>query len=93
LPPTAIGKDYPYRGDWYGITASGTGVFATLGGYLGLTIGWIEGIELNLFGGILGVDIRRPALKFPGIGRLGCRLLGDRLAAGLVIGKRYSHAE
>jgi Protein of unknown function (DUF3750) len=74
LPPTAIGKDYPYRGDWYGITASGTGVFATLGGYLGLTIGWIEGIELNLFGGILGVDIRRPALKFPGIGRLGLPL-------------------
>jgi len=71
LPPTAIGKDYPYRGTWYGWTASGTGVFVSLGGYLGLTIGWIEGVELNFLGGVLGVDFRRPALKFPGLGRLG----------------------
>jgi hypothetical protein len=71
LPPTAIGKDYPYRGEWFGITPSGIGVFVSLGGYLGLTIGWIEGIELNLFGGVLGLDIRRPALKLPGLGRLG----------------------
>jgi Protein of unknown function (DUF3750) len=71
LPPTAIGKDFPYRGQWIGRTPSGTGVFASLGGYLGLTIGWVEGIELNFFGGVLGLDLRRPALKFPGIGRLG----------------------
>jgi hypothetical protein len=73
LPPTAIGKDYPYRGQWVGLTPSGTGVFASIGGYLGLTIGWVEGVELNFFGGVLGVDLRRPALKFPGIGRLGLR--------------------
>jgi hypothetical protein len=73
LPPTAIGKDFPYRGTWLGRTASGTGVFASLGGYLGLTIGWVEGIELNFFCGVLGLDLRRPALKFPGLGRLGLR--------------------
>jgi len=71
LPPTAIGKDFPYHGAWLGLTPSGTGVFASVGGYLGLTIGWIEGIELNFFGGVLGLDLRRPALKFPGIGRVG----------------------
>ena len=71
LPPTAIGKDFPYDGDWWGRTPSGTGVFVSLGGYLGLTVGWIEGVELNVFGGVLGFDLRRPALKFPGIGRLG----------------------
>jgi hypothetical protein len=71
LPPTAIGKDYPYDGQWFGLTPSRTGVFASLGGYFGLTIGWIEGIELNFFGGVLGFDIRRPALKLPGLGRLG----------------------
>jgi len=71
LPPTAIGKDFPYHGAWIGRTPSGTGVFASLGGYLGLTIGWVEGIELNFLGGVLGLDVRRPALKFPGIGRLG----------------------
>jgi hypothetical protein len=71
LPPTAIGKDYPYRGEWIGATPSGTGVFASLGGYLGLTIGWVEGVELNLFGAVLGFDLRRPALKLPGLGRIG----------------------
>jgi hypothetical protein len=71
LPPTAIGKDYPYRGAWLGITPSRTGVFASFGGYLGLTVGWVEGVELNLFGGVLGLDLRRPALKLPGIGRVG----------------------
>jgi hypothetical protein len=70
LPPTAIGKDYPYRGKWYGLTPSQTGVFVSLGGYLGVIVGWVEGIEFNLFGGVLGVDLRRPALKLPGIGRL-----------------------
>jgi len=74
LPPTAIGKDYPYRGDWYGLTSSRTGLFCSLGGYIGLTIGWVEGIELNFLGGVLGLDIRRPALKFPGIGRIGLPL-------------------
>jgi len=53
------------------MTPSGTGIFVSLGGYLGLTIGWVEGFEFNLLGAVLGFDIRRPALKFPGIGRLG----------------------
>ena len=70
LPPTAIGKDYPYDG-WFGATASRTGVFASLAGYLGFTVGWVEGIEINFLGAVVGLDIRRPALKLPGIGRLG----------------------
>ena len=70
LPPTAIGKDYPYGG-WLGTTASRTGVFVSVAGYLGVTIGWIEGFELNFLGAVVGLDIRRPALKLPGIGRLG----------------------
>jgi hypothetical protein len=69
LPPTAIGKDYPYAGKWFDLTA--TGVRLSLGGYVGLTIGWIEGLEINILGAVLGVDIRRPALKLPGLGRLG----------------------
>jgi hypothetical protein len=76
LPPTAIGKDYPYDGRWFGLTPSGTGVFVSLGGYIGLTTGWVEGFELNLFGAVIGCDVRRPALKLPGLGRFG-------LAAGL----------
>jgi hypothetical protein len=71
LPPTAIGKDFPYQGNAFGWTPSGTGVRVTLGGYLGLTVGWIEGLELNVLGAVLGFDIRRPAIKLPGLGRLG----------------------
>src|SRR5579875_3496003 len=44
LPPTAIGKDYPYDGRWLRRTSSGTGLRATLGGYIGLTVAWVEGI-------------------------------------------------
>lgn len=69
LPPTAVGKDYPYNDAWLARTA--TGVRATLGGYLTLTVGWIEGVEFSLLGGVLGLDIRRPAIKLPGLGRIG----------------------
>ena len=71
LPPTAIGKDFPYNGDVFGPTPSGTGVRITLGGYLGLTIGWVEGIEINFLGAVFGIDLRRPAVKLPGLGRVG----------------------
>jgi uncharacterized protein DUF3750 len=71
LPPTAIGKDYPYDGSWVRRTSSGTGFRMTLRGYAGLTLGWVEGIELSLLGLVIGLDIRRPALKLPGLGRLG----------------------
>ncbi len=71
LPPTAIGKDFPYDGDIVGMTPSRTGVRVTLGGYLGLAVGWVEGIEINFLGAVFGLDLRRPAIKLPGLGRLG----------------------
>ena len=55
----------------FGWTPSGTGIRLSLGGYLGLTLGFVEGIEINFLGAVLGLDIRRPAVKLPGIGRLG----------------------
>ncbi len=71
LPPTAIGKDYPYDGKWLRLTPSHTGVRLTLGGYGGLTLGLVEGIEVSIFGAVAGVDLRRPAVKLPGLGRFG----------------------
>lgn len=71
LPPTAIGKDYPHDGRWLHRTASGTGLRLTLGGYAGVIVGWVEGIEVNLLGAVAGLDVRRPAVKLPGLGRLG----------------------
>lgn len=80
LPPTAVGKDYPYDRSWLSPTV--TGFRATLGGYISLTVGWIEGIELSLFGGVLGLDIRRPALKLPGLGRIGMSAFATPASAG-----------
>jgi hypothetical protein len=71
LPPTAIGKDFPYDGRWIGLTPSGTGIRVNLGGYLGLTLGWIEGLEINLLGAVAGLDFRQPGIKLPAIGRVG----------------------
>ena len=71
LPPTAIGKDFPYDGRWFGPTPSGTGLRLNLGGYGGVTVGWIEGLEVNLLGAVAGLDLRRPAIKLPALGRLG----------------------
>jgi hypothetical protein len=70
MPPNAIGRDYrPYP--YVGWTDSGTGVEASLWGVLGIKLGWVEGIELNVIGLVAGLDIRHPALKLPGFGRIG----------------------
>ena len=39
--------------------------------FAGVSLGWVEGIELNFLGLITGVDLRRPAIKLPGWGRIG----------------------
>ncbi len=71
LPPTAIGKDFPHDGCWFGWTPSQTGFRVSLGGYAGLTFAWVEGLEINILGAVVGIDLRNPALKIPGFGRVG----------------------
>ncbi len=70
LLPTAIGKDW--RGlAFAGPTPSLTGAQVSLAGVLGISAAWVEGFEVNVLGLVAGVDIRRPALKLPGWGRIG----------------------
>ncbi len=71
LPPTAIGKDF--RADYTvaGMTPSGTGVEASLFGVLGVKAAWVEGVELNVLTLVAGLDLRNPAIKLPGLGRIG----------------------
>lgn len=71
LPPTALGKDWHPLTEIVSLTPSRTGVQVQLGGYLGLAIGWVEGFEMNVLGLVTGFDLRRPALKLPGWGRIG----------------------
>jgi len=71
LLPTAIGKDFTPRLVYAGLTPSRTGVQVLVRGVFGLSIGWVEGVELSFMGAVAGIDVRRPALKLPGWGRIG----------------------
>jgi hypothetical protein len=78
LPATAIGKDFPADGRWIALTRSRTGVRLSFGGYAGFTISWVEGVQVNLLGAVIGVDLRRPALQLPGLGRVGLSAQSER---------------
>lgn len=71
LPVTAIGKDFPIHGMPLDLAPSGTGAQLTIYGVLGLLVGWDEGVEVNVAGLSFGVDVKRPALKLPLVGRIG----------------------
>lgn len=71
LLPTAIGKDYAGGLVFVGATPSGTGAQVSAAGLLGVSVGWVEGIEINVLGLVTGIDVRCPALKLPGWGRVG----------------------
>lgn len=70
LPATAIGKDYIERVGFMA-APSNTGFQFSVHGMLGITLALDEGVEINVLGASYGVDLYPPALKLPGIGRLG----------------------
>ncbi|MGE0750776.1 MAG: DUF3750 domain-containing protein [Variibacter sp.] len=71
LPPNAVGKDFRNEGFYVGLTDSGTGIEMSVFGLLGVKLGWVEGLEVNLLGLVSGLDFKAPALKLPGFGRIG----------------------
>ena len=73
LPSNAIGKSFIAGGWPVDITESNTGVEFSVLGLIGFQIGLSEGIELSLLGLSLGIDVLRPALKLPIVGRLGLK--------------------
>lgn len=80
MPPEAIGKDYRVDGGLLGRTASRTGFEASLYGLLGLKVGMVEGIELNVLTLVAGLDAAHPALKIPAFGRIGLDRVAPRPA-------------
>ena len=70
LPSNAVGRDFR-DGFYAGPTDSRTGLELNFWGYAGLKAGWVEGLEVNLLGLVAGLDLRHPALKLPGYGRIG----------------------
>jgi hypothetical protein len=71
IPANAIGKDYRAWDAPVALAPSGTGVQLSLLGLAGVTLGVEEGVEVNVLGLNLGIDILRPALRVPGLGRIG----------------------
>jgi hypothetical protein len=70
LPSTAIGKDYVPLAQSVGWSPSHTGIQVSLFGLVGVMAGLDDGLELNVLGLVTGFDVRNPALKLPGIGRV-----------------------
>ena len=71
LPPNAIGKDYRSLSHPVGRSSSGSGVQVELLGLLGVSVGLEEGLEFNVLGLNFGIDLNRPALRLPFLGRVG----------------------
>ncbi len=71
LPANAIGKDFLPGYSIAALSPSHTGAQVSLAGLLGLLISLEEGVEFNVLGLTAGIDAWPPALKLPGIGRLG----------------------
>ena len=70
LPATAIGKDWRPVLKTFGLSASGTGVQVSFYGLLGITAGYEEGLEINILGLSIELDIFDLSMELPGIGRL-----------------------
>ena len=71
LPPHAVGKDFALTNQVIGLSPSKTGFQFSLYGILGLELGLLEGIEVNILGLNFGLDLYSPALKLPLAGRVG----------------------
>jgi Protein of unknown function (DUF3750) len=71
LPATAVGRDYLTNGGIIAAAPSGTGYQLSLFGLFGVLAARAEGIEINILGLVFGIDFENPAIKLPGIGRIG----------------------
>jgi hypothetical protein len=71
MPANAIGKDFIAFDRIFAKTPSKTGVQWSLWGLMGVSISSMEGLEINLFGLTYGLDWQHPAIKLPGMGRIG----------------------
>ncbi|WP_075290119.1 DUF3750 domain-containing protein [Pararhizobium arenae] len=71
LPPDAVGRDYLPEGKLFHIDADARDLHATLYGLLGVSMGLRSGFEVHFMGLVAGIDVARPGLKIPAIGRVG----------------------
>ena len=80
FPPTAIGKDYLGSGV-FGTAPSGRGLQFCMLGLAGVTVGRLEGFEINVLGLTFGFNPFSRALKLPIVGHVELPHLGLRRGA------------
>ncbi len=73
LPANAVGRDWLGGARLVSVSESGTGVQLSIYGLAGVTAGLSDGIEANVLGLNFGIDLLRPAIKLPLLGRVGMR--------------------
>lgn len=69
LPANAVGRDW--LGGVAGVSETRTGAQVSLLGVAGVTVGAKDGVEVSLLGLTFGLDLLRPAIKLPLVGRVG----------------------
>jgi len=73
LPSNAVGRDWRGNGLYAGLSPTRTGVQVSVFGLFGVTVGWSEGIEVNVLGLVSGLDFRHLGIKLPGWGLIALR--------------------
>ncbi|HXV31985.1 MAG TPA: DUF3750 domain-containing protein, partial [Sinorhizobium sp.] len=63
--------DYLPEGKLFQVDTDGRDLHATLYGLAGIAAGWRSGLEVHFMGLVAGIDLARPGIKIPAIGRLG----------------------
>ena len=71
LPPHAVGRDYLPDGEFVHLDEDSRDLHVTLRGLLGFSVGVRSGIEVHFLGLVAGLDLARPGIKVPALGRIG----------------------
>ena len=71
LPPNAAGRDFAEGPVSLRVASDWRDLHFTIRGLFGFAIGQRSGIEIHFMGAVAGVDLMRPALKIPALGRIG----------------------
>jgi hypothetical protein len=71
LPPHAVGRDYLPDGEFVHVDEDWRDLHVTLRGMLGFSAGLRSGFEVHFLGLVAGLDLARPGIKVPALGRIG----------------------
>jgi hypothetical protein len=71
LPPHAVGRDYLPNGAFVHLDDDWRDLHVTVRGLVGFSVGQRSGLEVHVLGLVAGLDLARPGIKLPALGRIG----------------------